>query len=448
MRIKQPVSLSRLLADKTEELFTGGWNIHEFTQRLERESIEQFNISRKWIEFLNQSFHKPANCAYQSLMEGLLDLLDNSEVIMSQSEHELAISFEILESVFRHKEMLVIRESWISRKLIMFSVIVSKYPGMVIRPLREGFQKLLEQPSIYSIDQLFDHTFTKYQTPSYLNRHFEYLNLEELLGLMRINQGVSPNEIEVFKKGLTKREAHQLIYAIHNAFRYDNDIILRGKIITKLYDPKHEIGLRDYLNRSHTFNSSPKEFYQRLDYWGKGFKLVNELIQNNPTHHIDYDGFMDFLEAMSKIEGFSLDGRTPESFRRMSDDWHREVYLEEKLDYSWMKWPGMGLPKMEYSINNETFLFEELKTGRMLYSEGMELEHCVYHYAPRCELGYTHIWSLKKRIDNEFRPRITIEIQNKRIVQARGKRNRKPYKNELDVIEKWAKDFQLINGRY
>lgn len=444
MRASRIIPLSELISEKTQEIFTGGWNINEYIKRIENSSVVKYNITNKWMTYLNESFHNPANCAYQSLVDGLQDLIEHNEVIITQTEHELRVSFELFEQIIDRKTMLVIRESWIARKLIMFTVIVSKYPGMVIRPVSKGIDKLFDQPTILSIDELFDHTFTKYQPATYLSRHFEFLNNEELLGLMRINQGTSPTRIKTFQSGLTRKEAQRLIFGIHNAFQYDSDILLRGKIICKMYTDKYELGLREFLNRSHTFHSNPQRFYNNIEYWEKGFELTNEIISNDPLDMLEYHSYVDFLEAQQETIGFTLKGRTPQSFQRLCDDWHRTVFLDKHDSYIHMKWPGMGIKAKSYVHEGYTFRFEELTAGAKLHEEGYALEHCVHLYAPRCELGYVSIWSMKHLNNEQYEPWITIEIQGNRIVQIAGKKNRRAHRLEMDVILAWAKEHNFL----
>ena len=51
---------------------------------------------------------------------------------------------------------------------------------------------------------------------------------------------------------------------------------------------------------------------------------------------------------------------------------------------------------------------------------------------------------MKFLVKNKFESRITIEIRQNRIVQIKGKNNRKPDQLEMDVISVWAKENNLL----
>ena len=443
MRINKSVALSEIITTTSPEIFEGDWNFHDYIKKIEKDSVVQANLATKWLDYLNESFYERANCAYQSLVQALHDLLETNEVLLSQTDHEISISFQLFDQIMKRKKMLVIREIWIARKLIMFTVIVSKYPGMILRPLSQGIDDLLEQPTIFSINELFEHTFTKYQSVSYLARHFEFLNNSELQGLMLINQGTSPSLIEEFRSGLTKKEVQLLIFGIHNAFVFDDEILTRGKIISKMLIPGNEMDLYAFLKVSYTFNANPHRFWKNISYWQKGFELIRQIASNDPDQRIDNQEFSDFLDAKQNEEGFTLKGRTPNSFRRLCDEWHRTIFIEI-FGHPKSCWSGMGIPSKQYENQGHLFRFEELTSGRALLNEGINLEHCVSLYAPRCQSGLVNIWSMKFLVKNKFESRITIEIRQNRIVQIKGKNNRKPDQLEMDVISVWAKENNLL----
>ena len=66
------------------------------------------------------------------------------------------------------------------------------------------------------------------------------------------------------------------------------------------------------------------------------------------------------------------------------------------------------------------------------------MRHCVGSYSERCLNGRVKIVSLNHNIDSKFEKLVTIEITDKRIVQARGKCNRKITEQEYKAISELA----------
>jgi hypothetical protein len=90
----------------------------------------------------------------------------------------------------------------------------------------------------------------------------------------------------------------------------------------------------------------------------------------------------------------------------------------------------------------EGWVFRELETAVELVVEGKVLHHCVASYAAYVRNGGTSIWSMRK---DRIR-QLSLEIRNesRTIVQVRGLCNRRPTAQELEIIQLWAKENQLI----
>lgn len=96
-------------------------------------------------------------------------------------------------------------------------------------------------------------------------------------------------------------------------------------------------------------------------------------------------------------------------------------------------------------ILDDKYLFKELTNNTDLSREGNRMRHCVGSYAERCLRGYTKIISLRDIEVNQNL--LTIEISNEKIVQVKGRLNREPYKNEKNIIQKFA-DKNSIKYNY
>lgn len=86
-------------------------------------------------------------------------------------------------------------------------------------------------------------------------------------------------------------------------------------------------------------------------------------------------------------------------------------------------------------------IFTPMKTEELV-REGNVLGHCVGSYVGKVRKGTSVIAFLRDADDIE-KPLVTIEIQGKSIIQAKGKMNNPPTKEQKDFIEKFAKKFEL-----
>ncbi|OYV04894.1 MAG: hypothetical protein CFE26_14440 [Verrucomicrobiales bacterium VVV1] len=82
-------------------------------------------------------------------------------------------------------------------------------------------------------------------------------------------------------------------------------------------------------------------------------------------------------------------------------------------------------------------------------AEGEALRHCVAGYWRRCQSGGSAIFSLLQFhlaiLHERSVPRLTIEVdrESRRVVQARGRWNRRPDATEYQLLEDWARRNEL-----
>ena len=119
----------------------------------------------------------------------------------------------------------------------------------------------------------------------------------------------------------------------------------------------------------------------------------------------------------------------------MSNEWHLE---RENARTTKMKVPQSWDKKYDDYIMGR-YKVEELDTANKLSSEGKSMGHCVGSYAYRCGRGECNILSLKKD-DGRL---LTMEVVKDKIVQVKGKHNRRPNENEIDVVRNIANFYNL-----
>ena len=112
--------------------------------------------------------------------------------------------------------------------------------------------------------------------------------------------------------------------------------------------------------------------------------------------------------------------------------------------------PDLNIKPYFLERNNCRYIIKQLKTNYELAIEGGQMKHCVFTYTYICLNGGSYIFSLREITNNMGAKKtteitlITIEVNNNRILQKLGERNRQCNQLENDLIEEWAKQNKLI----
>jgi hypothetical protein len=202
--------------------------------------------------------------------------------------------------------------------------------------------------------------------------------------------------------------------------------------------------------------------FTRDDFW---LPVIRWLIAHqtlDPLHHgpiIDYLYDQKFVPSVanprSRRRGqpretplvppqpnLSMTGRTPESLLRCVEAWHKELG-SRRLGAS-ARWSPSNMAPFVYEEGSGTdrklYEISELICSDELEEEGKAMGHCVATYWRLCESGQASIWSLSvEDASGRVERLLTVEVWNgdRRIVQARGKMNRLPSVDELDLLARW-----------
>ena len=70
--------------------------------------------------------------------------------------------------------------------------------------------------------------------------------------------------------------------------------------------------------------------------------------------------------------------------------------------------------------------------------------HCVYSYARWIENGQCSIWTATLEDNTGHWRRLTIEVRQRQILQARGRFNRLPEPRDVMALEAWATRNKLL----
>lgn len=152
------------------------------------------------------------------------------------------------------------------------------------------------------------------------------------------------------------------------------------------------------------------------------------------------DQYEDYIRMTVEM-GYERFDRYPKFLRTAHDIAARNYRI--KLDEEQLKeWDERleGNKKFE-SVVGDYKVFPPEKPEDLV-REGNVLGHCVGSYVDKVRKGISTILFLRERQDLEC-PLVTIEVRDKRIVQARGKMNNPPTQDQKQAVKKFAKKFDL-----
>ena len=145
--------------------------------------------------------------------------------------------------------------------------------------------------------------------------------------------------------------------------------------------------------------------------------------------------------------------RTIDAVLREVERWHDQMNRYRPLrrqNLDKITWEGDQIEDWIFEEHrggdkpNRVWCFQQILCAKELLDEGRSQSHCVSSYIETCRRGQCSIWTM--RDDGERA--LTIEIRDKTIRQARGKRNRQPTFKEIQILKRFASEKNLTVGRW
>lgn len=215
--------------------------------------------------------------------------------------------------------------------------------------------------------------------------------------------------------------------------------------------------LQAYINYPEDLASAQKT----LELWNPIIQKLSQLKLQNEPAQVAQQILGYIYHCLRDQEGFSLQGRSLDWLRRVSIDYYenirrraaeraerdrmnRELWDEHRRKY-WSWKPHNTVKPYTWQSKEEDGKYRiiELCTKKELEKEGVIMNHCVGSYAPTCRSSDVSIWSLQEYKKEKWYSLVTIELGGEVIRQARGRFNRSPNQDELDIISKWMKKEDL-----
>ncbi len=168
----------------------------------------------------------------------------------------------------------------------------------------------------------------------------------------------------------------------------------------------------------------------------------NSFREDDITHEL-----IDYIEyqVFRRRKNINFKNKKRHNLLEESHQWHVEIankaYDKGK---SFIKLPISEIKPFYIEMNEKKYLIKQLKTNQDLNFEGYNLKHCVGSYDYNCIKNGSFIFSLREIQKNKKEVSlITIEVNQNRIIQKRGKYNRNCIYYEDEIIQQWAKENNL-----
>ena len=278
--------------------------------------------------------------------------------------------------------------------------------------------------------------FCKYKTPEFLHKAFYGTgNDRYIIWFLHLGTGGRVKELTNMPIPFTQKMGHYFLqspvkFSIQEAIRWCQ---VRG------------LGGESKLAERITYSWLGTKPFEDEIFWESFIQL---LVKTGMFNHDKLTELIDFVREERRLNtSYSLKGRTLQSLVRQSDTWHKRFshYNDN------MVWKPCGLTGFREEKKKELILIEELNETALLKQEGKTMKHCVASYAFYCAKGRTAIFSLREYSGGvllDVLATIEVNLQLKRIVQAKAKMNRPINDKAKKYMIDWAERQSLSISPY
>jgi hypothetical protein len=369
-------------------------------------------------------------------------------------ESNLKITFGVL---FPEAEKL----GWL--KILTLCAVFSRFMNMTlpeaiketslngISPVRDLFTELFDRYEI-SNDFLCNNS----ELENFIYTNFEYSHFtvgsrthevdifeayHDFYMLLAIKNGYNIRDVNLTDFTISKKESFYF-HSQNNLLKVtDANVYIQQRIVaSKLakYLNKDFKILQKYLDASTSFQNDIYRYYTHFSVWKKAFLL---LLKAN-FEEFEITTYVDYIEhKLEDPTNFSLRGKTYRSILQDADIWHESITYDQIADdpISWGK-PKDAVERL-IVFKNKAYGYHQIIDSLSLYKEGKVNHHCVYLYLEDCKRGRKQVYTLYAK---DSQKRLTIEVRDRKIVQALGKYNQPDLFLAQKILPIMAKQEQLI----
>lgn len=284
--------------------------------------------------------------------------------------------------------------------------------------------------------ELIDFLFCKYSVAGFLYEAFGSNGSKLFVKwLIHLGQGGKPKELEGIPVPLTNKGLHYFVQgngtmSITETLRWAQVKSLNGS---------------SELARAVALSWLGRKPYEDEGFW---YEFLQRVVNGGMFDMEKLPEIIDYVRDEKRNNlAYSLKGRTLMSLLHQSDEWHNR-FPARGNNY---EWKPSGINKYTAEKDGTAIAIEELTTSRELVNESKTMKHCVHSYAFYCAKGRSIIFSMRSYIDGillETMATIEVNPQSGKIVQAKGKMNRKISETAKKHMHAWAAKEKLAIGEY
>jgi hypothetical protein len=414
-----------------------------------------------WITFWEELFttHKMQhyqiniNNLFDNSIDALLELVLD-EKWFSQTSYEFELSKKFYSLVMESENLTYFQNKEEAIYFLKTSITFSYYPGLVKTSILKASNLLSPCPTLENLSLFFKTLFSKYPNACTLVLYNNLLpmSLKDLTIFMQIINGKSIRKIKDIDILYSKKQASILLHNLPHFLKIKNNVFTQGWYLSKLLmiNKDEQFFMNFYYGLKMDYGGN-KLLLNDFEYWKSVYLYLthneSKLDQYNLTAigNITIRDILDYLlhKKYTALTPVLVKGRSIIKLCRTIEEWdffmhHKALKPKEKRIWS------IEQTKPWITIqNNITYKIEEITDTFALFKEGATLKHCVYFYLDDCLAKRLQIFSLQKFDGNQFVKKITIELRDKVVVQARGKFNRNTNRTEFHLIKKWCEEVNF-----
>jgi hypothetical protein len=411
----------------------------------------------------------------QQIFKGIVEkTINTDDIFISNHRNEWHIldieinAFKHLPKYQKSREPLIHLFDQIFQKSSTFHLSTENIKA--IHPILEVYEYRIRNIEDWSPKRISTHAqlkelikflFSKYDVPDFLLNGFKTNNLEAMLLFIHIGTGKSIRKFEFLPDILIGKKAFHHLHStpdhssFNEAFRRAQILDLGGddRLFNILMDSKLHEATRIIKPSDEPFWISVIKFFIGLTMFD--YNKIPEIIDYiydqkfipKPHPHPTLPGA---IIRYPDHPNFTMNGRTPQSLLKQSDDWHFIQTLNNKRNRKGENISWMPMNINDYNSNKYNII--QLTSSKELITEGNKMKHCVGSYTHSCISGRTAIFSLRytnQETGDHNVPKLTIEVNNGgSIIQVRAKYNDTPEKHHMDIVRDWANVANLKISKF
>ncbi|MFN4763690.1 PcfJ domain-containing protein [Gillisia sp. Q332] len=397
----------------------------------------------KWLEFLlDNSFLRSK--LFNEFLSTVIWAVRKKLFLFRQTQYQFDSCKYYLNIIFKTDVNFMHLQK--CREAFLCICILAERPDLQITSFTKALP-LLENVFEPKGVQFFDHLFNDNTRPLFFKEHLIDCSFDEIILLIALLEGGSPRKLLDPIYRISKRENALLHNLQLNLTAFHTEVIDRYILAARLLKeaPHAVFTIQSLLETSHKFEEDPVGFAKDIDFWKDVVRLISTP-EESLTYHSNIRALIDYLEYQryggNEILDYTLKGRTLNSLIRVVDEWHFEAafdHTEEDLEATWI---SLGIPDYKKTNPKNILRITEITSGKRLLKESEEMKHCVFSYLGMCRTGKTHIFSLTEETlsigETIEKPLVTIEVKERRLVQAYGEGNCFPASDLVVLISDWC----------